>query len=148
MLNRRFNQPSSMWDEMERVQREMNRLFNSSFINRPSFPAEFPAINIWAQNDGVVLTAEVPGINPDEMDISVVGQTISISGNREMNEAGDQTRFHRQERQNGKFARSVELPFTVDANNVQASFEKGILTITLPRVEAEKPKKITVKASA
>jgi HSP20 family protein len=147
MLNRRWYTPS-MWDEMERVQREMNRLFNSTFSNRLSFPTEFPAINIWAGNDGVILTAEIPGANPEDIDINVVGQTVSISGGREMDKVGEETRYHRQERQSGKFTRSIELPFTVDANKVQAKFDKGILSINLPRVEAEKPKKITVKASA
>jgi HSP20 family protein len=147
MLNRRFYTPS-MWDEMERVQREMNRLFNNTFTNRPSLPAEFPAINIWAGNDGVILTAEIPGTNPDEIDINVVGQTVSITGSREIDKVDEEARYHRQERQSGKFTRSVELPFTVDAGKVQARFDRGILLVNLPRVEAEKPKKITVKTSA
>jgi HSP20 family protein len=147
MLNRRFYSPS-MWDEMERVQREMNRLFNNTYVNRPSLPAEFPAINIWAGSDGVILTAEIPGAKPNEIDINVVGQTVNISGSREIDKVNEETRYHRQERQSGKFTRSVELPFTVDANKVQAKFDKGILLINLPRVEAEKPKKISVKVSA
>jgi len=137
-----------MWDEMERVQREMNRLFNDTFMNRPALPAEFPAVNVWAGNDGVILTAEIPGANPDALDINVVGQTVSISGSREVNLSDKEAHYHRQERQSGKFTRLIELPFTVDASKVQARFDKGILLVNLPRVEAEKPKKITVKVSA
>jgi HSP20 family protein len=147
MLNRRFSQPS-MWDEMERVQREMNRLFNNTFMNRPSLPIEFPAINLWAGNDGVILTAEIPGASPEDIEIGVVGQTVTLAGKRELDKAGEGTRYHRQERQSGQFSRSIELPFSVDPNKVQARFDKGVLVVNLPRVEAEKPKKITVKASA
>jgi len=145
MFNRRFYTPS-MWNEMERFQREMNQLFDSAFTNGLSTQAEFPAMALWSAKDGAILSTEVPGINPDDIDISVLGQTVTITGNREPDKTGEEIHYHRQERQTGSFSRSIELPFTVDANNVQASFEKGVLYIHLPRTEAEKPKKIVVKS--
>jgi len=147
MLNRRFMTPN-VWEEMERFQREMNRLFDDTFTRWPSLPGEFPAVNIWIGDEGVILTTEVPGLNPEDIDISVVGQTVTISGNREAENVDQETRYHRQERPVGKFARSIELPFMVNANQVQATFENGVLYIKMPRAEAEKPKKITIKASA
>jgi HSP20 family protein len=145
MFNRRFYTPS-MWNEMERFQREMNQLFDSAFTNGLSAPAEFPAMALWSAKDSAILSTEVPGINPESIDISVLGQTVTITGNRELDKTGEETRYHRQERQVGSFSRSIELPFTVDSNNVKASFEKGVLYIHLPRIEAEKPKKIIVKS--
>ena len=132
---------------MERLQREMNQFFNLSLSNRPAWSPDFPAINIWSNEEGAVLTAEIPGVNPDEIDISVVGQTLTIVGNRKTENMGSEIHYHRQERLHGEFARSLELPFSIDAGKVKATFEKGILNIVLPRTEAEKPKKITVKTS-
>ncbi len=148
MLNRRSMTPNA-WDEMERFQREMNRLFDDTFTRWPSLPGEFPAVNIWTGEEGAILTTEVPGLNPEDIDISVVGQTVTISGDRQPEHMNsEETRYHRQERPLGKFVRSIELPFMVDANQVQATFENGVLYIKMPRTEAEKPKKITIKTSA
>ncbi len=138
---------SSIWSEMERLQREMNRFLDGNASDGLSWSPNFPAINIWSNDEGAVLTAEVPGIEPEDIDVSIVGQTVSIAGSREADQVGDNTHYHRQERQQGKFARSFELPFNIDANAVKATFEKGILSVTLPRTEAEKPKKILVKTA-
>ncbi len=146
MLYRRSSYPTA-WDEMERLQREMNQFFNVSLSNRPTGSPDFPAINVWSNDEGAVLTAEIPGINPDEIDISVIGQTITIVGKRQPEAVGENAHYHRQERLQGEFARSLELPFAIDAEGVKATFDRGILKITLPRTEAEKPKKILVKTS-
>jgi HSP20 family protein len=137
----------SIWSEMERLQREMNRLFSGSGSDWLSWAPDFPAVNIWNDNEGATLTAEIPGIDPEDIEINVVGQTITINGTREQEQIGEGDRYYRQERQQGKFARSFELPFVIDAEKVKATFEKGILYITLPRTEAEKPRKIQVKTS-
>jgi HSP20 family protein len=145
MFNRRFYSPS-MWNEMERFQREMNQLFDSTFMNGLSAQAEFPAMALWSGKDGAILSTEVPGVNPDDIDISVLGQTVTITGNREPDKMGEEIHYHRQEREVSRFTRSIELPFSVDGTKVQASFEKGVLYINLPRTEAEKTKKIIVKS--
>ncbi len=139
---------ASPWREMERFQREMNQLLSETFgESRPSYAPDFPAINVWANQDGAVVTAELPGVNPEDIDVTIVGQTLTISGSREPEDLGEDVKLHRQERGFGKFTRSFELPFLVDDAKVEAVFEKGVLHLSLPRAEADKPKKIAVKTA-
>ncbi len=140
---------SSMWEEMDKLQREMNRLFDSSYVNRYGAHLDFPGINIWTKADtGQVITAELPGIDVDKLDIKVIGETITISGSREIPEQSEEVQYHRQERGFGNFTRSIQLQFPVQSDRVEASYEKGILKIWLPRDEMDKPRKISVKRSA
>lgn len=139
------NGSRSLWREMDRLRREMDHLARSA--NRFSAPA-FPALNVWTNADGVVVTAEIPGITPDDLDISITGDTLTLSGARRPEERDDGVRFHRRERGYGRFTRSLQLPYRVEADKVAATFDKGVLRIELPRAEADKPKKVTVKAAA
>lgn len=136
------------WRELDRMQREMNRLFGEySPGEQTRMAPTFPAINVWTNDEGVVLTAELPGVNPEDIDISVVGETLKLTGSRQREELPEGTKYHRRERGYGQFTRTFQLPFAVEADNVEAKFEKGVLHISLPRAEAEKPRKITVKAA-
>jgi HSP20 family protein len=145
-MYRRFRTPSA-WQELDRLQREMNRLFeNYSGEQRRTAPG-YPAMNVWNGTDSAVLTAELPGVDPESVDISIVGETLTLSGQRQPEELPEGARYHRQERSYGRFARAFQLPFLVDANGVDTRFEKGMLQISLPRAEADKPRKITVKAA-
>ena len=107
----------------------------------------FPAMNAWTNEDGAVITAELPGVNPEDIDISVVGETLKLTGSRQPEELAEGAKYHRRERGHGKFTRTFQLPFSVEADKVEAVFEKGILHISVPRAEAEKPKKISVKSA-
>lgn len=131
----------SMWREMDRLQREMNRIMGS-FAPRGS--GGFPPLNMWASDENVVLTAELPGVNPDDLDISVVGDTVTLSGRRELAASGDDVRYHRQERWHGDFTRTLQLPFRIDVENVDAAFKKGVLMLTLPRAEEDRPRRIEI----
>jgi HSP20 family protein len=130
--------------EMERFQRQLNRLFYNGLEGRVG---EFPPVNICATNDGCIVTAEIPGVEADNIDISVVNETLTITGERQTEKLEETETFHRKERMFGKFARSVELPFQIEADNVEASFSNGVLTIKLPRAESEKPRKISVSSN-
>jgi HSP20 family protein len=133
-----------MWDEMERLQREINRLCES--VDRGWTPAGgFPAVNVWMNDEGAVVTAELPGVEVKDLEIGVVGETLTVSGERKLEDLPKDAVYHRQERGAGKFTRTVDLPFQVDGARVQATLEKGILRILLPRAEQDKPRKITVK---
>lgn len=137
------------WREIEQLQREMNQLFSTiGSTSRRTVAPGYPAINVWANEDGVVVTAELPGVNPDDIDISVVGSTLTLTGERQPEALQDGEMYHRRERRHGKFTRTFELPFTVEADGVSAVFEKGVLHVSLPRSEAEKPRKISVKSAA
>jgi len=131
---------------MDQLQREMNRLFDASTKERAFISPSYPAINIWTNEDGQLITAEMPGVNPDDLSIDVTGDALSISGERKQEEVGKEVRYHRRERSFGSFSRTIQLPFMVDTNQVEASFQNGILQIHLPRAEADKPKKIKVKS--
>jgi HSP20 family protein len=132
---------------MERLRREMNRLV-SGVSRWPGLSAApcYPAINVWTNQDGAVVTAELPGIDPEDIDISVQNDTLTLRGSRKPEEAQEGGTFHRRERGCGSFTRSFQLPFQVEPDQVDASYAKGVLSISLPRAEADKPQKITIKA--
>jgi HSP20 family protein len=129
---------------MRRVWREMDRLMDRASRGVASAPC-YPAMNVWTNEDGAIATAELPGFVPEDIDISVVGDTLTVSGNREPEDVGE-GKYHRRERGCGRFTRSFQLPFQVDGDAVDALFERGVLHITLPRAEADKPRRIEVKA--
>ena len=127
--------------EMLNLQRDVNRLF-SNIVQRE--PQNYPAINIWEKDDHIVLTAELPGIDSEKIDISVTGNKLTLSGKskEQLIEEGDA--YLRQEREHGSFLRNFHLPFQVDTQKVEAKYEKGILTITLPRTKEDLPKKVKI----
>ena len=145
-MYRRYRVPS-VWREMDRLQREMNRLFDDYYPARMRRAPGYPAMNVWASDEGLLITAEVPGVKPGEIDVSVVGDTLTLSGDRKPDELDEGARYHRQERGYGNFTRSIQLPFPVDVKKVEAAFKNGVLNISLPRAEEDKPKKIAVKAA-
>jgi len=142
-----FNSFLQTWREMEHLRREMNRLLASLPTSAGSAAAPgYPAMNVWTNEDGAILTAELPGVNVDNINISVVGDTLTLSGNRQPDEMPEKATYHRRERAHGRFSRVFRLPFPIESDKVEASFEKGVLRISLPRPESDKPRKIAIKA--
>lgn len=135
----------SMWNEMDRLQREMNRLFEP-FAGKGRGPNEFPAVNIWTGEDEALLTAEIPGVDPANIEVTVKEDTVTIRGARQPEELKEGETYLRRERGAGTFVRSFELPFHVESSAVKAHYMKGILQLTLPRAEADKPRKISISA--
>ena len=144
MVNK-FRVPSR-WREMDQLQREMSRLFEGSSIKHTQGSHKYPAINLWANEEGQIIKAEMPGIKADDININVTSDTLTISGSRTHDEAVENTRYHRQERGYGPFTRTLQLPFVIDTNSVEANFKNGVLDIKLQRAESDKPKKIAVKS--
>lgn len=135
----------SVWREMERLQREMNRLVERS---GDGIRGEFPPLNIWANEETAMITAEIPGISAENLDISVVGDSLTLSGSRGSEENGDgERKHHRRERWQGSFSRTMQLPFRINVENVDATIENGILRVVLPRAEADKPQRISINAN-
>ena len=150
MLRRPFSNHgfTSPWREMSRLQQEMNRLFSDSFsLAGGRIGPSYPAMNVWTNQDGAMITAELPGVIPEDIDISVVGESLTLSGSRQLDELKDGEKFHRRERSFGKFSRTFQLPFWVEADQVEATFKNGVLHIFVPRAEEDKPKKIAVKSA-
>jgi len=144
-MYRRFRRPS-MWQEMDQLQREMNRLFDATSTGQVFSAPSYPAINIWTNEDGQLISAEMPGVHPADIDIDVTGDALSISGERKPDEVAKEANYHRRERTYGSFSRTIQLPFMVDTSKVEANFKNGVLMISMPRAEADKPKKITIKS--
>jgi HSP20 family protein len=133
---------------MQRLHQEFDRLFSDSFTMAGGRTApSYPAINVWTNKDGAVVTAELPGVEANDLDISVVKDTLTLSGERKAEGLEEGNQYHHRERGYGKFNRTFQLPFKVEADNIDALFENGVLHLSLPRAEADKPKKITVKSA-
>ena len=139
---------STRWEPfvgVNRLQNEMNRLFDDRGGSRYSQSA-FPPLSLWEDDDNLFVEAELPGFSIDELDIYVTGgNQLSIKGERKHPDVEHGT-WHRQERGFGNFRRVVELPGNVDAEEVSAEARHGVLTITLPKSEEAKPRRIAVKA--
>lgn len=134
------------FQDLRRVQSEINRMFGEmgSGFDSPAFPP----VNIWANEDGLVVTATVPGVSSDDLDINVRAQSLTIQGKREPRPSDDdKASWHRRERWAGTFGRVIELPHPVDPDKVNATLANGILEVQLHRPEAEKPKKIKIKSA-
>lgn len=131
--------------ELRSLQREMNRLFDG--YDGGAAISRFPALNVWGNADNVIVTAELPGMGIDDLEIDVVNNQLSIKGERKGEKPAEKAVCHRCERETGKFMRTVRLPFAVENDKVTARYENGVLTITLPRHEATKPKRIEIKGA-
>ncbi|MGQ2904789.1 MAG: Hsp20/alpha crystallin family protein [Neoaquamicrobium sediminum] len=130
--------------QMRSAQTDMSRIFDNL---RLAAPPEFPLMNIWAGADGAVVTAEIPGVVPEELDIAVHQNTVTLRGNRPAENLPEDAVVHRRERVTGAFARNIILQFRVDGDKARATFRNGVLRLDLPRPESDKPHKITVSRS-
>jgi HSP20 family protein len=129
----------------------MDRLFEESFV-RPGggrlAPAgmEVPAVDMYQTDDAVVVKSAIPGIKPEDIDISITGDTLTIKGETQVEEEVNEENYIRRERRYGSFCRSLALPLPVVTDKAAAEFENGVLTLTLPKAEEVKPKAIKIKA--
>jgi HSP20 family protein len=133
------------------IQNELNRLFGRTYAGPEtgsgSSGAWVPPLDIFETKDKYVVNLELAGVAPDSVDVSVEDSTLTVSGERAFYQDVPEDAFHRVERRFGPFARSLSLPATANADAIRASFDKGVLTIEVPKAEEAKPKKITVKAT-
>jgi len=145
-MQTRFAFPD-LWNEMSRVHDELNRLLGRVAGNgfRMMAPAG-PSVNVWDDEQNVYAQADLPGIDASKLEVFVTdGDTLTIQGERVANVPA-QAIWHRQERSFGQFMRQVSLPALVDPDKVEAKYEHGVLYLTMPKSEAAKPRRITVKA--
>ncbi|WP_153558214.1 Hsp20/alpha crystallin family protein [Roseimaritima sediminicola] len=132
------------WTELNRLSREMDRLFGRSGESSAMGSGTFPALNVWEDDDSLFVEAELPGFNASDLEIYVTGNQLTIKGVRQAPEREGGT-WHRQERGYGSFHRMIELPVRVDGDKVSAESEQGVLRVTLPKSEAVKPRRIEVQ---
>lgn len=139
-----FRNPLS---EVNQLQNEMNRLFHRYAGTGNGGRGQYPALNLWEDDDKLFVESELPGLELSDLEIYVNGgNQLTIKGERKA-PAFEKGTWHRQERGEGKFARTVELPYAVEESRIEANFKNGVLTIQMPRREEAKPRRIEVTAS-
>jgi HSP20 family protein len=136
--------------ELNSLQQEMNRLF-STFFDTPTpgngSPARrwIPAMDLVETDDHYVLTADLPGLSQDDIDLEFEGDVLTVSGERRSEHADRSEGYYRLERATGSFSRSLTLPEGVDPDALEATFDKGVLTVRIPKPEQRKPKKVSIQ---
>ncbi len=145
---RPFSQAVDSFRDFGDMQTEVNRLFDS-FLGRPSNQPGVervwaPAVDMYETVDALVVAAEIPGLNEKDIHLSIVGDVLSVRGERQWNQEVKQDSYYRGERWYGKFERALPLPMPVQADKVTAKYRDGVLTITLPKVEEIRPKEIKI----
>jgi len=141
------------WDpfrDLVSLQGELNRLFGRAYgTAEEGGPGSWvPALDVFETEDRFVVAVELPGIDPADVDVSVEDSTLTLRGERRVSDEVTEDSYRRVERRYGSFSRSLSLPQTADAERIEATFDRGVLRVEVPKVEAAKPKKITVKAKA
>jgi len=133
------------------LQREMNRLFED-FFGRGLLPEPFrgagkwrPAVDVVESDDAVTVKAELPGMTPDDIEINLSGDTLSIKGEKKEEKETQGKEVHRVERSYGSFERVVRLPVAVKSGEAEATFKNGVLTVELPKTEESKRKEIKIE---
>jgi len=144
----------NLFADMDALRHEIDRTIENFGFSRapsrgPAFlpgrePRRYPLINLLEDKDRVFIEALTPGVDPQSMNITVLQNRLTLSG--EKSSVGDirPEAFHRNERASGKFVRTIDLPMEVDESNIQAEYKNGLLLVTLPKAEKAKPKQITV----
>ena len=153
LITKAFNVPGfglrNPFTELEQARRQMEVL--SDLLNRgaPGRPLAssgvFPLINLTEDTGHYYLRAELPGLKAEELDIQVVGRNLTISGERKIPSEGENIKYHRREREAGKFSRIIGMPGDIDSEKVSAKMTDGLLTVTIPKPEMAKPRQIEVK---
>jgi HSP20 family protein len=153
ILRRLSNLPRWDWrdpfEELERMRRQMDKLFeglSGRLLGEPS-AGVFPLVNVTESSDNYYVRAELPGVNSSDIDISVTGSSLSISGERKIPPEDEKANYHRREREAGRFSRMINLPGQIDTSKVEARCADGVLSVVLPKSEAAKPKQITIRTS-
>ena len=129
---------------VSQLRREMDRLFSD--FDRPRASA-YPPVNLTADAEGLIVTAELPGVDPEALSITAVRDSLTIRGELPDYEAEEGRTWHRRERKTGSFSRTIQLPYAIDAESVSATCKNGVLRIALLRPETDKPRRIEVRTA-
>ncbi len=141
------------WDpfrEMQALRETVDRLFESSLSTWAGEPRALGwtlALDVAESEDEYLVKASVPGIKPEDLDITFTDNTLTIKGEIKAEEERDEVRYHIRERRYGQFTRSISLPTSIDAEHIEAEYDNGVLTLHLPKAEEARPKRISVRAT-
>jgi HSP20 family protein len=138
------------FSEMVSLRSAMDRLFEDSFVSPLTWRTVAngtginPAVDVHETDDDIVVTAALPGIKPDDLDVTITGQNLALRGELEADETVEQDQYIYRERRFGSFNRSFQLPVRVDGDRADASFSDGILTLRIPKADEVKPRQIRI----
>jgi len=145
----RSDVPAS-WNDLYSGRREIDRVFDQFFGGKAGSMSGpwMPVVDVRETKESIDVVAELPGMRPDDVEVNVENNILTISGEKkqELTEGGDGAEYHLIERRCGRFERSFTLPRTVDADRISARFEHGLLTISLPKAEAAKPRRVEIRS--
>jgi HSP20 family protein len=144
------------WREIEALRREVDRVFSELGLGPLGRPwrlaflpgraaRQYPLVNLHDDGQNFYVEALAPGVDPDRFEVTVLGNTLTLSGEKRGLPDVPPERIHRSERAAGRFVRTIELPAEVDPNKVSAEYKHGLLVVTLPRAEAARPRRVTVR---
>jgi len=135
------------FDELESLRRQMDRALGgiSGGLGRIVGTGVFPPLNVSEDKDRYYVRAELPGVDAKDLELTITGRNLAIAGERKQETLSKEVRYHRRERNGGKFSRVLALPDNVSGENIAASTKNGILTISVPKAEVAKTRKIAVK---
>jgi HSP20 family protein len=142
--------PWKPFRELERMRREIDRVWDSFFGEKPLMKAGevgewLPSLDVAETNNDIVVKAEIPGMDPKDIDISLSNDILTIKGEKKQEKEEKEENYHLIERSYGKFVRSVRLPGEVKSAKINASYKDGVLNITLPKSEEAKKKEVKIK---
>ena len=137
------------WDPFQELQREMGRLFERlDPMQSKRQIYRYPPLNLYDAADRYILSVQLPGMAPSDIELTITGETLTLRGERKRAEGVKEDGYRRQERPMGRWSRTVTLPNRVDSGQVSASFAHGILTVSLPKAEDARPRHIAVTAGS
>lgn len=132
--------------ELDRMRRHLDQIFGQ--LEQPAAAARgagvFPLINLTETQESYIIRAEIPGVSTDNLDIQTMGRNLTITGERQI-EMDPNAKYHRREREGGRFSRAIALPGDIDRDKVTATLKNGVLELTIPKAQAAKPRKIEIK---
>ncbi len=140
-----FEYDFNPFKQLESLRKQINDVFGTPGLTPNA--NTFPFVNVYDNQDNLIVIAEMPGVNKDSININLLENTLTLSGVREENELNSETTVLRRERSTGQFEKSFRLPVIVEKNKISANLTDGLLTITLPKSEEAKPKQIAIHSS-
>ena len=140
--------PWSLFDEIESLHEDLSRMVSEWMKDSTwQMGGGFPPLNVWSSPDGIVVDAELPGVDPNDLEVSVHEDALTIAGKVNGRELQEGEKYLRRERPVGEFSRTVQLPFRASSEGVKASYKNGVLRVVVPRAEEDKPRRITVESA-
>ncbi|MBI5063271.1 MAG: Hsp20/alpha crystallin family protein [Desulfatitalea sp.] len=134
------------FEELNRMRRQMDRIMDS--FMEPQLQGMragvFPAVNLTEDDNHFYLRAELPGVKAEDLDIQATGRNITIVGERKLDTEDAAAKYHRREREGGRFSRALAMPKEIDADRVEARMQNGVLTLKVPKAESAKPRRIAI----